>query len=342
MSQEIVCYPFSLGIPWRLDENDVIEPYISNEVWKVFLRGKNATIVCPGYLLEAYVASFAPSILSNYGVTVNRWIMPEYYSSMVKFLAPETDESTFSKDENLFEGFYRISEVIDCYPAPIFFDAKDNVYFNMLFNYSDVFNKDGEKTDVVIDSPYWKQMLNNLCVDSKVRNNQINKDKLKKRFNVLLSKLGLLHKDKYVLLDNSNVFGTLASGKVLNGKIFLEHEINHIADVLSVNKIQLLVLTKNNIISYSKNCHAINIWPKIDSFDLISILANVSSVISPDPNIYIMAAMFGCKNIIAIGNKLKNMSFEDFSDISLCGNKFGYVYIRPSEFKSERVAELVY
>jgi len=336
VTQEIICFPFSLGIPWRLDKDEVIEPYMSLEVWRNFIKKNSssptATVVCPGYLLEAYVASFIPSILSKYNVKVDKWIMPKYYSSMVNFLSGLDEEIECTSDENIFEEYYRIKEAIDCYPVPIFFDEKDNTYLNVMFNYAETINFRNDKINRKSDIPLWKHMLDNLCVDCRFRNNTINNTQLSHRYKELLRKYGLSSQSKVVILDNSNVFGTLANGKVLNGKVFLEHEVNNLALRLAADKTQLLILTKNRVMTYSKNCFIANIWPRIDSFDLITLLASANCVISSDPNIYLVSMMVGCKNVIAVGNKITNMTFEDYFDISLCDNDGKYNYIKLSDF----------
>lgn len=118
-------FPFSAGIPWKIERGKYIIPSIDRETWHKVLDDKTIVIAAYGSYLESYfslsVAEMFAKLDPNKKVY---WIgnsKYEMFASLQGLCKPCNINLT--KNE------------IDKYPVPLFFDKKDNAYFNVLNNY---------------------------------------------------------------------------------------------------------------------------------------------------------------------------------------------------------------
>lgn len=118
-------FPFSAGIPWKIERGKYIVPYIDREIWHKVLDDKNIIISVFGSYLESY---FSLSVAEMFAKLDPKrkvyWLgNPEY--------------EVFFKLQGLCKpcNIKLTKDGVERYPTPIFFDQKDNAYFNVLNNY---------------------------------------------------------------------------------------------------------------------------------------------------------------------------------------------------------------
>ena len=133
-------FPFSAGIPWKIERGKYIIPEIDLETWHQVIEGKNITLVAFGGLIESFFSLSAAEVLFSIDPIGSNifWLGDFKYSSfmhMQNLCKPSTIDLT--------------PQVLRKYPTPIFFDRHDNVYFNLLNNY-------------LIRKSYWNQYPENI------------------------------------------------------------------------------------------------------------------------------------------------------------------------------------
>lgn len=303
-------YLFSKTIPWQLKKNIVI-PGISREI---FERVKNEAnkfyAICPGYLLESIIAVSANDIFIRSGIEIEKWIMPKCYSKVLKYYNLNYKGS----NGDMFLEYKRLIKAVKAYPVPIFMDKDNNVYFNLLFNYGARVNcKNIKVSNNVV--PFWKQLLNNTCLMENYEQRNFNIE-FEDKINKFLAKDSIDPYKNFVLIDNSNLFGTTANGlKIKNNFMFLE-QVRDIAECLYKKNIQCVIMTNNKKEYFGRNVFTINSWNKINFVILLSLLQKAYTVVSSDPNIYLTAAIVGCERIIT-NDACPGWTFDDLN--GFCG-----------------------
>ena len=253
----------------------------------------------PGHLLEVLTALMAPRILKDHGININKWIVPGYYDSLLKYFNIKTLHA--NNNNSLTEEYKRMFKATKSYPVPIFFNGGNDIYINLLNNYG--FNRlnNGNRRKERLTTPFWKQLLCNTCCSSftscifpKFGLEELNI--LKNQF--FQSKE--LNVNKYILIDNTTSISMLSDFRPLNHKLFNDCEIQPLALRLKKDNIKCIVMTNDTSNHNVDNTCYVDPWDKIDSLKLISLLLNAECIISSDPNIYLSAAMLGCKKIISL------------------------------------------
>ncbi|MCK9567799.1 hypothetical protein M0R72_02465 [Candidatus Pacearchaeota archaeon] len=118
-------FPFSPGIPWKIERGKYVIPEIDFETWHKILDGRNIIITAFGGLLESFLSlSAVEAILSIDSAHKVYWLGNQEYSFLVRL-----------------QGLCKISlinltkETLKQYPVPLFLDGKGNAYLNVLNNY---------------------------------------------------------------------------------------------------------------------------------------------------------------------------------------------------------------
>lgn len=118
-------FPFSSGIPWKIDRGKYILPEIDSETWHKVLDGRNIIITAFGGLLESFFSLAAAEALVSFdpGHCVF-WLGNQEYSS-------------FARAQGLckLSHINLTAEMLKSYPTPLFFDQNNNAYMNILNNY---------------------------------------------------------------------------------------------------------------------------------------------------------------------------------------------------------------
>ena len=118
-------FPFSAGIPWKVERGKYIVPKIDAETWHKALDGKDLVITVFGGLFESFFSlSVAEALISFDSGHKLSWLGNEEYLSLVRM-----------QGACVFCDINLTPEKLKSYPTPIFFDQENNAYFNVLNNY---------------------------------------------------------------------------------------------------------------------------------------------------------------------------------------------------------------
>lgn len=118
-------FPFSSGIPWKIDHGKYVIPEISYETWHRVLDGKDIIITAFGGLIESFFSlSVAESIVTFDPKHNMYWLGYSKYDVFARMQGLVKPSLITFPPETLKE-----------YPVPLFFDADNNAYFNVLNNY---------------------------------------------------------------------------------------------------------------------------------------------------------------------------------------------------------------
>ena len=124
--------PYCPGIPWTINDNQVIVRKLNGSADKLLTN--NLNIICHGGLLETFLSSFAIEYLHY-----------KYPSKSINWHG-----SYEFKDILRQQGIASISgditqDIAESYPIPMFKDRDNNTYFNLLDNYFDYSTYLGKK-----------------------------------------------------------------------------------------------------------------------------------------------------------------------------------------------------
>ena len=311
--ESILYFQFCPNVPWKFITK-IISPVVSREVWvNHILESRRAYILMPGYLLEVLTTLMAPKVLKENGITISKWIVPGYYDSLLKYFNIKTLHA--NNDNTLAEEYKRMFKATKSYPVPIFFNGGNDIYFNLLNNYGFNRKNNRNKRKERLPIPFWKQLLCNTCCNNfrAAIFPKFGLEELVISKNQFFQSKGL-NVGKYLLIDNTISISMLSDFRPLNHKLMNEYEIQDLSLKLKKCNTKCIVMTNESIHNTDNVCY-INPWDKIDSLQLVSLLLNAECIISSDPNIYLSAALLGCKKIINLDTTApKGWNFEDVPD----------------------------
>ena len=201
-------FPFSAGIPWKVERGKYIVPGIDAETWAKVLDGRNIVITVFGGLFESFfslpVIEGLLSFDSDHQVS---WLGHQQFASLVRL-----------------QGLAKISTIdfspdgIVNYPVPIFFDANNNAYFNLLHNYMVRTSYWGKYAEVV-NIPATEQIFQNAMIPWR----RPNLRHLGHEFIDELSKVGFIRpKSKVVLIIHKPTQNDVLGWNIQNIKEFAQ------------------------------------------------------------------------------------------------------------------------
>jgi len=118
-------FPFSAGIPWKIERGKYILPDVDLETWNKVLDKKDIIITAFGGMIESFFSlSFAEALHSFDPGHKVYWLGdPKYH--------------LFARSQGLCKlcNINLTPDKLKDYPVPLFFDRKDNAYLNALVNY---------------------------------------------------------------------------------------------------------------------------------------------------------------------------------------------------------------
>jgi hypothetical protein len=142
-------FPFSPGVPWKIDGKKCIIPEINKEIWDSIVKPETIiNIVCYGdFVCSMFSLSFIEAMKRNNRNNVIRWIGNDHYSFLINY-----------------HGLAKPSHItrIDLkkYPVPLFMDKEKNVYINVMHNCFHKYNYWGTDYQKQ-DGPIFEQMFKN-------------------------------------------------------------------------------------------------------------------------------------------------------------------------------------
>lgn len=149
-------FPFSSGIPWQIDRGKYIIPKIDMLSWKMATDNKGfITIICFGGLFESFYSLIAAESISSINKELKIHIKCDD-----RFLY-------FSKAQGIckYSNLIIDKDVVKKYPVPLFFDADNNVYLNILNNYNTRSSYWG-KYEEEVKGPATKQLYENSLIST--------------------------------------------------------------------------------------------------------------------------------------------------------------------------------
>jgi hypothetical protein len=219
-------FPFSAGIPWKIERGKYIIPEIDSETWFKVLEGKDIIITAFGGLLESFFSlSIAESLYFIDPTRKMFWMGDDRYS-FFPYIQGLCKNSNINFDKRLLRN----------YPTPIFFDSNNNAYFNVLLNTlirTSYWRKYPEK----IESAICKQIFSNAMIPW--HNNYI--PKLRKL------EIETTKRIRYVVIIMND---SLSKEDVLNWDV---HNIKEFAQLMARKQIKTILFTTNTYILYGSN-----------------------------------------------------------------------------------------
>jgi len=117
-------FPFSPGIPWKIERGKYIIPEIDFETWHKILDGREVIITAFGGLIESFFSLCAAEALVSFDSSHKiYWLGNSKYSSFVRaqgLCKPSIINLT--------------PDILKQYPVPLFLDNGGNAYLNVLNN----------------------------------------------------------------------------------------------------------------------------------------------------------------------------------------------------------------
>ena len=146
-------FPFSAGIPWKIERGKYIIPEIDAETWHKVTDGKEIIITAFGGLFESMFSLCAAEAMASFAGAHNLfWLGNPEFSCLSNFQG-------LCKQCNIT----LTPEILKQYPVPLFFDLDGRVYFNVLNNYL-IRSSYWGKYPEVMDMPVTEQIFRNVMI----------------------------------------------------------------------------------------------------------------------------------------------------------------------------------
>lgn len=145
-------FPFSPGIPWKIDRGKYIIPEIDFESWHKILEGREIIITAFGGLIESFFSLCVAEVISSFNTRQIYWLGNPEYSFFIRA-----------------QGLCKLSivnlhpNILKKYPTPLFLDNGGNAYFNILNNYIERISYWGQYPEV-LNTPVLEQIAKNIMI----------------------------------------------------------------------------------------------------------------------------------------------------------------------------------
>lgn len=279
--ERIVFHPFSSGIPW-LYKGAIIQPKIKSHIWdSVVLPKKDFTTVSFGGLLESLLSLICIESLSNNISNHDLyWLGFEKYNNLIEM----QNLASVSK-------ITLTNKILKQYPAPLFFDANNNVYFNLLNNYKTIDIPDKKYTQPN-KNPIIQQVVNNSFFPySKINLRKLNTKETRRQI---------------LIIPEDNDFSIHKEEKGLE---WSAQNVRELAAMLYGKNYEIIVATSNPHLFQTARIKTINATLK----DIIPILKSCSMVLSREID-WLFAALLLNHKASIVGLTAKNVCFDIFKN----------------------------
>ena len=275
MKSTVRYFPFSSGIPWKYNENDVIIPEINAEIFQKSIQNKKIIVLAHGNLFESW---FSLSFFETMNITDPfrevYWAGNEEFKDLLKI-------------NNLAKPIDVPKDLKIKFPVPIFFDKEDCVYFNCFNNYLNKVSLNEaiitKNTDLV-----FKQIFDNFLIrwDTSYIP-KIRKQEQSKEF------ITWIQTNKFSL---EKPFIVIFKDKVINSCLnWDEDDIKNFATLLKKQNILTIVITSDNKKMYYDGF--VYKAPKTLEF-IYQLVPKAASVLSKDIEFLLLSLMISNAKII--------------------------------------------
>lgn len=279
--ERIIFHPFSVGIPW-LYKGAIIQPQIKNHIWEsVVLTKKDFITVSFGGLLESLLSLICIESLSDNISNHNLfWLGFEKYNDLIDM----QNLANISK-------ITLTEKILKQYPAPLFFDANDNVYFNLLNNYK-IIDIPDKKHKQANKSPIIQQVVNNSFFPySKINLRKLNTKEQRRQI---------------LIIPEDNDFSIHKEECSLN---WSAQNVRELAAMLYGKNYEIIVATSNPHLFQTARIKTINATLK----DIIPIVKSCSMILSREID-WLFAALLLNNKASIVGLTAKNACFDIFKN----------------------------
>ena len=286
-------FPFCPGIPWQTKNTYDIIPKLSIDSWNRALHERNIVLVNFGGLFETYFSL-------SYVEAFNKLNLKNkiYFNGRDEFY-----------DLINLNGLLKHKKIIDNqialkYTLPIFLDKSNNVYFNCLNNYIDVYGYNAKFRYKNYKS-LSEQLFSNSCLDWNINytpqfrnlktSNQFIELKKNRRFDI----------DKPFILifpdDNSGL--SMHSVSMLGWTI---PQVKSFASMVQPKGIQTVIVTKN--INKYVGINALMLSPQFDT--ILCLIEKSSVILSEEIDFLLIGLLLSNKGMIMSKNIDKQYSIK--------------------------------
>jgi hypothetical protein len=215
-------FPFCPGIQWKVERGKYVVPEVDSETWQKTIHGKEIVVTVFGGLLESFISLSVLEAITSIEPSRNvTWLGNAGFNQLLQLHGLCKSSSIGLTKEHLAK-----------YPAPVFFDQDNRVYFNVLNNYLTRYSYWGENPETV-DDPVVKQIFSNSLLPW---NYQV--PRLRALNPVDSSKIMKDNKDRVILFVLDGVYEH--SFKTLEWGV---HNIRELAAMLFGKKFKVVVAT---------------------------------------------------------------------------------------------------
>lgn len=314
MKTSIKYFPFSPGVPWKINNGKYITPHISNAVWAKSVESKDPIIVSNGGLLEAYFSLVILEMLNS--TFINK---KKYWAGNIKFKNLININGLASTIDTKIDN-----DILLSFPVPMFMDKINNIYFNVMCSYIEhnSFTKTNKYKNY---KPLVKQLIDNSTqtwnynFSPKMRNwgtipNEISNWCKINKFN--LSKPFIL-----IMLDHTN---SIHDKSCLG---WSDIEIKALSGMLIPYGIQTLVFSNDMFKSYTNSSFLLK--PNISWF--LYMLNSASMILSESIDYLLISLMYSkplvCKKLKNSFNIKANSKFLKSESVIYETNKLTPFYV---------------
>ena len=274
-------FPFSPGIPWKIKNSKYIVPELDADIWDLVLGDKEIIVTCFGGAFESFFSlSYLEALSAIDSSRKLSWLGFEIFEPML------TAQRLASPSLVRFEPV-----TLEKYPAPLFLDAENNAYINVLNNYIET-RSYWDSHPIVNKDPLAKQLFSNAMIawDNSVpqlrRLEDISGEFIKR------SKSSKLRLDrKFVLVIPDRCFGQLPYRCLDWG----HQNVRELAAILRNFGLQVVVVSDSPHLYHGSRVHVVE--PSI--LFLLNLVEKAFVILSHDIDWHLIAMMIGKGHIIA-------------------------------------------
>lgn len=147
-----IYFPFAPGLPWKI-KNKIIIPTLEPAILYKAINDRDVTIIVNGGLFESFMSLFYLETLNYSSPTTKlQWSSVRNHHTIFHMNGLAT-----------YCGHQFDNAFLKKYPVPVFLDQKNNVFFNCLNNYIDIYRYTGGKP-IKNKIAIGKQILANLTI----------------------------------------------------------------------------------------------------------------------------------------------------------------------------------
>lgn len=268
-------FPFSAGIPWKIDRGKYIIPEIDSVTWEKVTEGRDIIVTAFGGLFESFFSLSIIEALNSFDASRKLyWLGNPSYEFFVR-----------AQGLSSVSNINLTPEILKSYPVPLFFDQDNNAYMNVLNNYL-IRTSYWGKYPQQVDSPVVQQIFNNALVpwqDYIPRMRKIGSE----FYNELEKVNHITYKSKIVtIIHNTN------NDDTLNWNV---HNIKEFAQLAMVNGLKVVLFTHNPLIFHGTKM----IVHKYDIRKIAQVLQKSWMVLSTDVHWLLISLMISDSKIIS-------------------------------------------